>query len=82
MKITRRQLRRLIKEEQSRIIKEQYYLQDFPFRLSGIDDVISELWTLEGGQHLADKLQGWWDMLQAQPGFSYRDTSDKFSGRS
>ena len=57
MKITKSQLKQLIKEELSNIT--------------------------EGGAGLADRLMGWWEMLQNDPGFMElgRDPTDKFGGR-
>jgi hypothetical protein len=77
MKITKSQLKQIIKEEADSLLKES--------RLYGIEEIISELYQLEKGVGvgLADRLTGWWEMLQNDPAFMElgKDPSDKFSGR-
>ena len=82
MKITRTQLNQIIKEEKDKLLKE-HATKGFTLNVYELEDIISELWKLEGGSGLADRLTGWWELLQNDPAFMDlgKDPSDKFSGR-
>jgi hypothetical protein len=70
-------------EELGKVLKEASATQGFKFNLYEMEEIISELYQLEGGAGLADRLMGWWEMLQNDPGFMElgRDPTDKFGGR-
>ena len=79
MKITKSQLKQIIKEETNSILKESR-----SFDLYEIEEIIDEMLSGRADSYLAARqLQVWWDNLQEDPAFMKlgNDPSDKFSGR-
>tara|TARA_B100000686_G_C16410721_1_gene772073 strand:+ start:50 stop:292 length:243 start_codon:yes stop_codon:yes gene_type:complete len=78
MKITKSQLKEIIKEEADSLLKESR-----TFNLYEIEEIIDEMLGGRADSYLADQLQAWWDGLQDDPAFMElgKNPSDKFSGR-
>ena len=78
MKLTKSQLKRIIKEEKDKLLKESR-----SFNLHEIEEIIDEMFGGRADSYLAEQLQAWWDGLQEDPAFMSlgKDPSDKFSGR-
>ena len=72
----------LVMEELGIVLKEASVAKG-AINLYEMEEIISDLYQLEGGAGLADRLTGWWEMLQNDPGFMElgRDPTDKFGGR-
>ena len=94
MKITKSQLKQIIKEELketqkhslggSENVYQKYSSKEpTPFNLYEIEEIIDEMLGGRADSYLADQLQAWWDGLQEDPAFMElgKDPNDKFSGR-
>ncbi len=78
MKITKTQLKQIIKEEKDKLLKESR-----SFNLYEIEEIIDEMLGGRADGYLAKQLEEWWERLQDDPAFMNlgKDPSDKFSGR-
>jgi pyruvate-formate lyase-activating enzyme len=82
MKITKQQLRRIIKEEKARLLKEGGFVDEEMARsneaiqahLSTLHDTINNLWDLMGPDELANELYGIADDIRHEA-LRVRDTN-------